>query len=487
MPKSPDFNPAAMQGDDLHKRFQLPQMPNPVTPPPMQPPIGGMFARPSTEAIQYASPLMTGGANAAADVVRYGTEPFGRSGADNVGRPIEPPRQIFTPPAPSSDPVAGMEAVENQQRMNRTLGSMEQINRDVNALAVPQEQLAMPETVGGLIPQREVGKVFIPKLPGEQRPDIDPRDNPLLAARYDYMSQHQGDDGKFKRDWKNALQNALLGASEGIKAAGGNPWGALSGAVAGGAGTIINPQAGREFTWDAAMAPKVAGQIADTQKQQDRNRAIEMDALRKRGIEGDLERDAAMAKLREAQANRPYPKVGDASWGTYNLETGEPIFQRPQGQSSVAAPRRYRVGDSLVDESGNVLFQGQGKPEKPISLTEAEAEESANEGDVESIAQDSLQGRLDSLRQRLTPQERRIVSGEADDDPEITEATRVRAMNRWQGIQEKELAGIRREVQGRRKANAQSRRSGGGQRSGGSMSGQAAQPRNMDDLMKYLQ
>jgi hypothetical protein len=158
-----------------------------------------------------------------------------------------------------------------------------------------------------------------------------------------------------------------------------------------------------------------------------------------------------MARRADADAGR---YVGEAPWGTYNTQTGQPIWQRPQGQTSSAAPRRYNINGALVDETGRVLYQSPQK-EKPITMAEAEAQRAAEEGSVEQIAQDSLQGRLDSLMQRL-PREYQQALNDPNADPEL----QTKAAQAWERLQQQELQNIRRYTQQEAQKKTGTRRSG---------------------------
>lgn len=499
--KSPDFNPAQMQGEDPHGLFRLPKAGNIPMPEAagMKPPVSGMFARPSAEAMQYFNPPTTGVSSSMnpgdiqpmqipqRDVPSVRPLPI----APRTPMPGEQPAYNPTASpgyAQTGNPVADMESLENRIRQDRIMGSMHGINRDVNASLIQPDQISAPDVQSGLIPTREIPKVFVPRLPGEQRPDIDPRDNPLLASRYDYVSEGMDDKGHYGRNWKDILKAGLLGADQGIQRAGGNPWGALGGFGAGAAGAAISPQKGREYIFNTAIAPGLEADLKRTQQEQDRQRRLGMEDLRMRGIEGDLRRDDINARRSEAEiAAYPERIKSEQLLRQKQLETAEAQrlrAMREPGQSSTPAPRRYNVGGSLVDEAGNVIFQGQGKTERPMTVDEAEALRASEEGTQQQIVNDSLSREMSSLKDRLTPDDRAIVDGtKLDALPSEVKA----AKERWQSLQKERRQQLEKEVAENARINRQRYRGGSGQKSssGGQMGSTA--PRNLDDVMKYLQ
>lgn len=312
------------------------------------------------------------------------------------------------------------------------------INMSRNMPAVAPE-VSMPTQV----PMRELPQVRVPQLPGRTGPPLE--DSPYNRARYEYVTRNMNEQGEIPRSWKTIGQSTLAGIAKTYQQNPNAPWQAqLAGGAAGGIGAAINPAGGEEFVFDSMYAPGV---------EKDQQRAQETDQRESERIR--REQDVLMGKARIDELNRRAnrPPVGEATWGTYNTETGQPIWQRPQGQSPAAAPRRYVINGALVDDAGNEIYKGQPK-EREMSLSDAMAEETAAEGTVEQIAQDSLAGRLDSLKQRLPAQYQAAINN--PDDPYYTEAQQA-----WNKMQSDELNKIRREVSERRRSNAGMRRKGG--------------------------
>ena len=484
--KSPDFNPAAMQGADPHSLFQLPKAGNISMPDAAgaKPPVGGMFARPSMEAMQYFNP------------------PAGRASSSMNPGDIQP---MQVPPRPLPDtprlPIAPRIAMPGaNQNAERALNMMEANAISADGIA-PVAPSFNPSTIGAdslRIPEMRtdsVRDVPVPQLPGHKGEPVPY--NPVDYAKYRYVMDkmgrdEQGNETGIKRDWKDMLKTGLLGAAQGIQQAGGNPWGALGGFGAGFAGAAVSPQAGREFIFDTAIKPGVMEQEQRGIQQQDRQRQTRMDDLRRRQIEAGVKRD-------EAIANRPLPKVGEASWGTYDIESGKPIYERPQVQPTEARMRTYTDDQGFVREVGSNKVQldpQSGQPikayqratttpkDKPMTISEALAAEAADEGDIEQITEDSLQGRLETLKGKLSPRDKAIIEGQQL--PDATEDETRKALQRWEQVQQVERSNIRRKVTETRKMKAQQRIGKGGQRSSGGGMGNTA-PRTLDDVMKYLQ
>jgi hypothetical protein len=109
----------------------------------------------------------------------------------------------------------------------------------------------------------------IPRLPGHAGEPIP--FNSIDAAKYDEVMKHAKRDAEgnltrgFNRDWKTVAQNVLRGAA---MAAGSARPGediigrAIGGALAAGAGSAINPQAGYEFAFDVGQRPKMEAELA---------------------------------------------------------------------------------------------------------------------------------------------------------------------------------------------------------------------------------
>ena len=335
-------------------------------------------------------------------------------------------------------PNLSMEDILLRQKMDRQIPA---ILGDTERIAQVQSDILNPVSVsnqqGSIIPERNVPRPMIPRLPGQKGPQIeyDPR-NPVAVredARYDFVTDRPG------RNWKTSLQNAILGGARAYQANPNAGWGNIAGgALGGGLGATFNPTEGRNQIFEATQLPRINENLKGQQEFEDRQ-------LKQRGIEADTRRAEAMARRADADAGR---YVGEAPWGTYDTRTGQPIWQRPQGQT------RYNINGALVDETGRVLYQSPQK-EKPITMAEAEAQRAAEEGSVEQIAQDSLQGRLDSLMQRL-PREYQQALNDPNADPEL----QTKAAQAWDRLQQQELQNIRRYTQQEAQKKTGTRRSG---------------------------
>ena len=359
-------------------------------------------------------------------------------------------------------PNLSMEDILLRQKMDRQIPA---ILGDTERIAQVQSDILNPVSVsnqqGSIIPERNVPRPMIPRLPGQKGPQIeyDPR-NPVAVredARYDFVTDRPG------RNWKTSLQNAILGGARAYQANPNAGWGNIAGgALGGGLGATFNPTEGRNQIFEATQLPRINENIKGQESFEDRQ-------LKQRGIEADTRRA-------EADAGR---YVGEAPWGTYDTRTGQPIWQRPQGQTSSAAPRRYNVNGALVDETGRVLYQSPEK-EKPMTMAEAEAQRAAEEGSVEQIAQDSLQGRLDSLMQRL-PREYQQALNDPNADPEL----QTKAAQAWERLQQQELQNIRRYTQQEAQKKTGTRRSGKPAPMGSK--GPTGPTAKLSDLKKLLQ
>lgn len=378
--KSPDFNPAAMQGADPHSLFQLPKAGNISMPDAAgaKPPVGGMFARPSMEAMQYFNP------------------PAGRASSSMNPGDIQP---MQVPPRPLPDtprlPIAPRIAMPGaNQNAERALNMMEAnaISADGVAPVAPSFD---PSTIGAdslRIPEMRtdsVRDVPVPQLPGHKGEPVPY--NPVDYAKYRYVMDkmgrdEQGNETGIKRDWKDMLKTGLLGAAQGIQQAGGNPWGALGGFGAGFAGAAISPQAGREFIFDTAIKPGVMEQEQRGIQQQDRQRQTRMDDLRRRQIEAgiqrteadtkdvDLEREKLRAQIAKTNAEAEARKTGRPQLvDEYDPQTGAilKVAVYPDG-------RKVEVGQSGAGQLRREGFETrEGIADKQIGSREKIATDSA--------------------------------------------------------------------------------------------------------------
>jgi hypothetical protein len=198
--------------------------------------------------------------------------------------PILPPVRSVTPVAPTSPPVAaGINALKPEMDLDR------------RNLPIP----ALSGHSGAPTPY-----------------------NPIEAAKYDDVMKHakrgaegrllsKAEGGGFNRDWKTSLQNAFLGAAAAASSArpGEDPLGrALGGALAAGAGSVINPQAGYEFNFDVGKRPKLEAELARSRAEEERERTGRMAAMDeelKRGQVEAIPRQSEMdrARIDQTRAN----------------------------------------------------------------------------------------------------------------------------------------------------------------------------------------
>ncbi|OQA28863.1 MAG: hypothetical protein BWY57_03435 [Betaproteobacteria bacterium ADurb.Bin341] len=351
-------------------------------------------------------------------------------------------------------PNLSMEDILLRQKMDRQIPA---ILGDTERIAQVQSDILNPVSVsnqqGSIIPERNVPRPMIPRLPGQKGPQIeyDPR-NPVAVredARYDFVTDRPG------RNWKTSLQNAILGGARAYQANPNAGWGNIAGgALGGGLGATFNPTEGRNQIFEATQLPRINENIKGQESFEDRQ-------LKQRGIEADTRRAEAMARRADADAGR---YVGEAAWGTYDTRTGQPIWQRPQGQTSGAAPRRYNVNGALVDETGRVLYQSPEK-EKPISVAEAEAQRAAEEGSVEEIAASSYEGRGgdDYVKSKLPPMIQSILNTgmvkEGGVEREATPQEVMAAQRQFEQAIRQQRQADERYTRGEAKKNAATRRS----------------------------
>jgi hypothetical protein len=149
----------------------------------------------------------------------------------------------------------------------------------------------------------------IPRLPGHAGGPA--AYSPIEAARYDSVMKHAKRDaegnlismsegGGFRRDWGTTLRNAFLAASAAARSAGPgeDPLGAaIGGALTGGVGSAINPQAGYEFAFDFGERPRLE---AELQREQAAKGRANLEILNQAKLEGIR----AETGLKGAQADK---------------------------------------------------------------------------------------------------------------------------------------------------------------------------------------
>ena len=377
---------------------------------------GGMFPQPKVLNPKLPRPNvpMTPGINPNAPMPDLGGGKGGMfgKGIDLINRQQPQPNAMpgLRRPSPiptTGNPLRDIEAIErfqSQPSSSDVIGDMERLSNQVNANNREGRQglLPMPETQTQLIPERAIPKVAIPRLPGEERPDVDPRDNPVMAARYDYMRKQAkapstmreysvnedgslGDattrdipgTGGYRRSIKNVFQNALLGAAQGMQTTGGELGGALGGALAGGAGTAINPQAGREFTFDNFYRPRIERDLAETQRNQDRQRktAFEDDERLQRKTDAEMKRREAEKRIENydvdnrARAQEIQMRQDEMDYRRQN----PPKLRRPTFRDEGGFMRYEDSGEYLLDPQTKQPIRGYDRPatenDRPIPVS----------------------------------------------------------------------------------------------------------------------
>lgn len=352
--------------------------------------------------------------------------------------------------------------------------------------------------------------VPLPALPGESSAKPYSR---MEEARYDHhrsRMRQPGDEkydgtGQYKRSGKDVLRNALIGFFQGAAADPRNPLGAgLGGAFVGGIGSTISPQGGAEYGFNTMVRPQVDRQMADeavNQKLKDEQLAREQAAQRaKWEAEArplQIENERADLEYKRNRANAP---IEVSPGATLYSRDGKPIATapgRPLGQSTQASPFRGMPGVGILNtQTGEIKPFPDGMGQKPLSRQDAMDEVLADDGSIESIAQSSLEGRLDSLKQQLTAQERAmldtppdvnqlkarlspdqraVIEGSTTENANFdanayatwerlqqqaaSEVARVR--DKWDQIQRRELDKITRETKGEATRKAAEKRTGG--------------------------
>ena len=244
---------------------------------------------------------------------------------------FEPIRDSVNISASNSGPIGGSD----------TLGSMMDQRANAPASVSPQQVQ--------MVPERQESPLRIPNFYGGK--GAYKEDDPINRAQYDYETQYMK-DGHIPRRWQDIAKNAVLALNQGFQATG--DWrGGLMGAAVGGVGSAIDPLHGRGYQFQQAVQPGLEAE----QKRLQQGRS---ESMRMKREKSDLEHQQAQTR----RINQPGPPPGyaDAGWGTYNRATGKPEYIRPSGTPSTAAPRRYRVGDDLVDETGRVVYKGTPRP-----------------------------------------------------------------------------------------------------------------------------
>lgn len=353
----------------------------------------------------------------------------------------------------------------------------------------PAEALSPPKSVNPGLDMSGAG-VPVPQLPG--RPGGPRPYDPVTKAEYDYVMQGAKRDeagnltGGFKRSWKDALTAALVGAGQGAQASPQYPLaGMLGGALGAGLGAAINPMAAREMVFDAVIAPRMMAEQQRAQQEAQLRAALEQAALNQQYKQAQIGRidvqnqmDKAEAARRaleaEAKARREGVITVAPSAALYDLAAGKPVFIAP----------------------------GRPQAEKPVSMADAEAERTAEEGSVEEIAAASTDARRDEIIASLPPKFRDILTKgyyeanvpavDAEGNPIAGQVTRQRMTPSDEEMMAAQKAFdqaydrlLRQNIQytrGVARRKAAERRLGGKGRAPNT----SIAPRNVNDLLQYL-
>lgn len=413
------------------------------------------------------------------------------------------------------------------------------------AMAAPTQGIVptAPQMPGQMPSAREVAppmdmdrrNVMLPALPGESGPKDYSRTE---AARYDYhrsrMKQpgEEGYDGtgQYKRSGKDILRNALMGFFQGAASDPRNPLAAgLGGAMVGGTGTAISPQGGAEYGFNTMVRPQVDRQMVDeavNQKLKDEQLSREQAAQRAKweAEARPLQIESERADL-EYKRNRANAPIEVSPGATLYGRDGKPIATAPplpQRQGTQARPPGLiSTREGIYDPVARQWVERYGN-EKPPSRQDAMDEVLADDGSIESIAQSSLEGRLDSLKQQLTAQERAMLdappsaeqlkarlspeqravieggsSGNSNFDASAyaawerlqqgAAADTARVRDKWDQIQRRELDKITRETKGEAARKAATRRTSGARPKLPAPQGQAptTRPRSQFNSQKF--
>lgn len=233
-------------------------------------------------------------------------------------------------------------------------------NPYLRSRSVGLEDEPMSPTFGQLPPldtptaPRAVAPTVAPPVTTPTSPD------PIELARSAYEAKvPQGFGGRLK----DALLTAGLGFLQGAARDPNNPLAAgLGGAVTGGAISAINPRLGRGLQFETVERPRIEDRMRreeerrkKQQAEEDRARAISMDALKHRGMEAEIADVEAQTKARgivplqpgasligtdgrviyqgQPQPSKEAFPFSSSSLGIYNKQTGEVTTPAPPAPS----------------------------------------------------------------------------------------------------------------------------------------------------------
>jgi hypothetical protein len=242
----------------------------------------------------------------------------------------------------------------------------------------------------------------------------------------------RGTPGRFK----SAILSGLQGFAGGMASGGGLAAG-LGGLAAGAGFGAIDPRGAREREFEQRAKPKILEGFA----MEDAETAARMAAAK----------TAAERALQQVQITNMQDQIRSRNEAdALNREK----FGAEQNRLIPAPP-----GTTFLDpKTKQPVFTATDPRQGNMTPDQAEAALTTEEGTVEEISQGSLQGRMESLKQRLTPEEQRLNFGGATSNDSSQAIARAQA--KWQKIQDDELYAIRRDTGERRKAKITQKRFG---------------------------
>jgi len=212
-------------------------------------------------------------------------------------------------------------------------------------LSAPSPPPAAPP--GAMAPEMDLSGegVPIPNLPG--RGGGTTPYSPIAKAKYEHvMKGAESPAGGFKRSFKDIALNAVGGLAQGM-GRDGNLLSGIGGALAAGAGTAINPEAGREYGFETFYRPEMERE--EERARTSRRQRIE-DALGQAAVD-KIPREAAMdqAKIEQVQTQN---KVAIENAGRQKALTESQI--KLNDARAKAAQTGKPVIQDVVDENGSI-------------------------------------------------------------------------------------------------------------------------------------
>ncbi len=257
-------------------------------------------------------------------------------------------------------------------------------------------------------------------------------DDPISKARYDYNVAGLKRDGEGrltdKTDrggWKGFLQNAGLGAIQGL-ASGQGLGGAVGGALTGGAAGLIAPQMARDARFSMLKEPQMMRDEGRAAQQMQRQRQMNQDARQARiDAAADVrnQQDTRIRGIDEQLKQKQLDTFGQdkytsTTWGSMNTRTGQPGYVKPATPSKDT--NSYQYTDRGIMNRGTGDFKERWEPgsDKPMTREEAMAQvQDEDDGkSFQEIGEESWQGRREGeLKSKLSPRDYGIIAGTVTD------------------------------------------------------------------------